>query len=134
MIEVKSEWKIRARYKSRTDKSKGVTFRATDTLALGPIADDVREAALPVFKDIAERMAREARNEVHVLTGNIQANIKYMAYIQKKSGRVVAALKTKSGDGVWPEIGTKHAQSTPYLRPARDRFIPELKHKMGKLV
>ena len=86
-----------------------VAISATDFLDLTPLTGVVKNDVVPIFESAGAIMEQRAKSIVKVDTGKIRDSIKGYSFISKKGDKVVAAVKSTSGDGLWLEIGVNHA-------------------------
>ena len=101
--------------------SNKVALSATDFLDLTPLTGVVKEGVIPIFEEGSQIMEREAKKKAKVLTGAIRDSIVGYAFVSKKGNKVCAAVKSKSGDGLWLEIGVNHSRGSARKRTNRLR-------------
>lgn len=76
------------------------------------------DAVAEALADSAQAMEQDAKERVHVVTGQLRDSIRSTATV--RGGRVTAILSASAPYALYEEIGTAFRPGHPYLRPALD--------------
>ncbi|GBD17574.1 hypothetical protein HRbin27_00056 [bacterium HR27] len=93
------------------------------------VAEQLRPRAGQLVRKAAADITASAKNRAPVDTGNLRNSITW-----QRAGELTAIVNVGAEYGIYVEYGTRKMRAQPYLGPAVDEVLPELRAALRELV
>ena len=111
-----------------------MTLKITSNFKTKAVQDKVKKAAGEALRDVVVKMVDQIKTPWPVGTPYLTGNNARSILFEVDVAAVTAAIYSTSGYGGYLEVGTVKKAPRPYMKPALDKYFPQIADIMrGKL-